>query len=444
MRIYELSKKINIGNKEIIAKLAELDITAKSHLSSIDKDTASKLTDIFKQKAKQKSILSEKEESPIKEDDKVIVPEHIKFFGLKKLPFENVPDPKFFFDEGDYARIHNQITGSLKAGRGLIIVTGPIGSGKTTMSQMIKSDFPENIRLIWMAEPPSNSTYLYLFLAQELGLQPTSSEKTFVMRDIRNALLKINSEGKKCLVIMDESHLISDDVVNGIRLLNNLEEGSIKLIQLLLLGQEELMEKINRPEMEPFKQRIAALEILGKMNVDGIRKYVSHRIQVAGGTPSLISDTGWEALSIAFNSGGTPRTINSLCDRSFNVAFEQEKTVVDAQDIYEATQRIGLRTDVFHYIVSLKNRERKGQEPHPAADKPAPETVPSDKEPSPSIVKKAEQSSREAINEVPDTSVIRMWLTKLFPADQKGLKIPMLFLLLFIMILILIIFFTEL
>jgi len=356
---------------------------------------------------------------------------YTEHFDLNILPFENVPDPLFFYDQGDHARIRKQISGSLQSGRGLIVVTGPIGSGKTTLSQMIKSDFPEDIKLIWMAEPPANSTELYLFLAQELGLQPLSSEKTFVMRDIRNGLLKINSEGKKCLVIMDESHLMSDDVFNGIRLLNNLEEGSMKLIQLLLLGQEELMEKINRPEMEPFKQRIAALEILGKMHVDGIRNYVSHRIQVAGGTPALISDTGWQALSIAFNSGGTPRTINSLCDRSFNVAFERGKPVVDAQDIYEATQRIGLRTDVFHYIVSLKNRERKSQESHPAADKPVPETAPSGKEhPSPPLTRKAEQTGREAVYKVPETAGIRKMITEVSRADQKSLKGPVTLLLL--------------
>jgi len=287
---------------------------------------------------------------------------YTQHFRLNKLPFENVPDPQFFYNQGDHARIRQQISGSLESGRGLIVVTGPIGSGKTTLSQMIKADFPESIKLIWMAEPPANSNDLYLFLAQELELNPSSSEKTFVMRDIRNALLKTESEGKKCLVIIDESHLMSDDVINGIRLLNNLEEGSKKLIQLLLLGQEELMEKINRPAMEPFKQRIAALETLGKMNVDMVGKYIDHRIKVAGGSTDLISDTGWEALSIAFHAGGTHRTINSLCDRSFNIAYERNKSVVDAHDVYEATQRLGLRTDVFHYIISLKSKERDKQE----------------------------------------------------------------------------------
>ncbi len=363
---------------------------------------------------------------------------YAQHFNLNLLPFENVPDPLFFYDQGDHARIRKQISGSLQSGRGLIVVTGPIGSGKTTLSQMIKSDFPEDIKVIWMAEPPANSSDLYLFLAQELGLQPTSSEKTFVMRDIRNALLKINSEGKKCLVIMDESHLMSEDVINGIRLLNNLEEGSTKLIQLLLLGQEELMEKINKPEMAPFKQRIAALETLGKMNIDRVLKYITHRIQVAGGAPNLISDTGWEALSIAFSSGGTPRTINSLCDRSFNVAYERNKLNVDAQDVYEATQRMGLVTDVFHYIILLNNRERKKLESQQATDNAAPETAPPSPEkeqPIPPVTKKTEQKKKvttnNEISEIPGAKIDVSEksyddIAKSIKAkyEQKGLVVP--------------------
>lgn len=375
---------------------------------------------------------------------------YVQHFNLNLLPFENVPDPLFFYDQGDHARIRKQISGSLQSGRGLIVVTGPIGSGKTTLSQMIKSDFPDNIKLIWMAEPPASSSDLYLFLAQELGIQPSSSEKTFVMRDIRNALLRINAEGKKCLVIVDESHLMTEDVINGIRLLNNLEEGSLKLIQLLLLGQDELMEKINRPEMAPFKQRIAALETLGKMNVDGVMRYIKHRINIAGGTPNLISNTGWEALSIAFSAGGTPRTINSLCDRSFNVAYERNKPVVDAQDIYEATQRMGMVTDVFHYIIMLNNQERKKQESQPKDTDSSLETTtppltaattpaPAEDQPSAVAARKIEHKSHIIQDVIQDISPMKIDTSEKSFDDiantikakyeQKSLKIPMIVLL---------------
>ncbi|MBU4176170.1 MAG: AAA family ATPase [Proteobacteria bacterium] len=344
---------------------------------------------------------------------------YTKHFDLNKLPFENVPDPMFFFDEGNYARVRNRIRESLRAGRGLMVVTGPIGSGKTTLSQMIKLDFSSDIRFIWMAEPLASSTDLFLFVAQELGLKPSTSERTFVIRDIRNALLKINSEGSKCLVIIDESHLMSDDTINGIRLLNNLEEGSTKLIQILLLGQEELIATINRPEMEPFKQRIATLEILGRMNGDRIRKYISHRIEVAGGQPSIFSDTGWEAVVLAFGSGSVPRVINLLCDRSLNSAFEKEKTTVDVDDVYEAAEGIGLTKEVFHYKIALKQKENN-QHVQSAGENDS--------------IKEAATLS-EPTQKESETGV------SIYDTDQKGLKIPILFLVLSTASLILSIFF---
>ena len=346
-----------------------------------------------------------------------------KHFDLRKLPFENVPDPLFFFDEGDHRQVRSRVDNSLEAGRGLIIVTGPIGSGKTTLSQMIKSDFSQDIRLIWMAEPPGSSSDLLLFLVEELGLQPSSQDRVFVLRDIREALLKINAEGGRCLLIIDESHLMTDDTLNGIRLLNNLEEGSLKLIQVLLLGQEEILDKINKPEMEPFKQRIAALEIIGQMDTDRVRDYVAHRIHVAGGEPSLLTDTGWEAVKIAFHSGGTPRTINSLLDRTFSVAHEREKKEIDAQDVYEATQRLGLKTDVFHYIVSLKTREREQRSQVADSNKPAvspePErtVVPEEPPASPKVQTTVQHAApRPAYEYTPDPG-------------QKGLKVPVIILL---------------
>ena len=280
-------------------------------------------------------------------------------FNLKMLPFENVPDPAFFFDEGDHSRIHNHVRESIKAGRGLTVVSGPIGSGKTTLSQMIISELSNNLKLIWMAEPPGNSMDLFLFIAQELGLNPSSPERVFVIRDIKDTLSRIVSNGSTCLMIIDESHLMTDDTLNGVRMLNNLEEGSTKLIQILLLGQEELIDTINRPEMEAFKQRIATMEIMGKMDSNGIRKYISHRIHVAGGRQSIFDDTGWEALMLAFGSGNTPRIINLLSDRSLNAAFEREKTAVDVDDVYKAAEGMGLQKEVFFYKIALKEKGKR-------------------------------------------------------------------------------------
>jgi general secretion pathway protein A len=371
---------------------------------------------------------------------------YTKYFDLNKLPFENVPDPIFFFDQGDYHRVRIRITESLKAGRGLIVVTGPIGSGKTTMSQMIKSDFSDDMKLIWIAEPPANSTDLFLFISQELGITPTTSERVFVLRDIRDALLKINSEGNKCLMIIDESHLMADDVLDGIRILNNLEEGSTKLIQILLLGQMEIMEKINRPEMQPFKQRIAAIEIIGKMDAEGIRKYISYRIEVAGGQSSLFSDTGWEALVLASGTGGgIPRVINSLCDRSLNAAFERQKTIVDIDDVSGVAEGMGIDKEIFHYKIALRSKKKNNQSPDNGGSTSVKESEALNKEPAHLPDKESEKPAikiKKSQSESPKSIPTRFNTTvSASETDQKNLKIPMLFLSLSIVALVLSIFF---
>jgi general secretion pathway protein A len=360
---------------------------------------------------------------------------YIEHFGLSKLPFENVPDPAFFFNDGDYHRIRSRLEDALKAGRGLILVTGPIGSGKTTLSQMIKPDLSDGIKLIWTAEPPRNSKDLMIYLIQELGLKPSPSKRVFYLRDIREALLSINSNGGKCLMIIDESHLISVDTLNGIRLLNNLEEGSSKLIQVLLLGQQELIEKINQPEMEPFKQRIAALEIIGKMSADRVRKYVTHRIRVAEGDPSILTKSGWEAIGVAFNNGGIPRTINTLCDQSFIVAHEKNKTKINAHDVYEATKRMGLKTDVFHYIVALKSKERKVQTHSATKSDFGSETE--------TLRVGPDERPGETVREhnISENEVSRWPQAFMLKTEQKGSKMPILFLVISIMTLVFSIFF---
>lgn len=271
--------------------------------------------------------------------------------NLHKLPFENVPDPDFFYDSGDFSRIFANLTDSLQAGRGLMVVTGAIGSGKTTLSQMVMNEFSASLKLIWMAEPPESGIDILIFIARELGLSPTDDNRVFLLNDVRSALL---SGGNRCLLILDEAHLMSDEVVNTLRSLSNLELKSKKLIQMMLLGQDELLEIINRPEMLPFKQRIALLEVIGRMERREVRDYIRFRLKAAGGNPETFTEDAIAA--IAMGSGGVPRVINSLCDKALYHAGLKNCQIADVEDIYDAAQGMVDRKSIFQFMLGIRYR----------------------------------------------------------------------------------------
>lgn len=276
-------------------------------------------------------------------------------FGLRCLPFENVPDPAFFFNQGDYLRVRQRITGALDAGRGLMVVAGPIGSGKTTLSQRLMADLPAGTLNLWLAEPPATDREILQALLRRLGYPIEWESRVLALGALRDRLLEIRDRGGRFLLVVDESHKFADEGLETIRLLNNLEEGPSKLLQVLLLGQEELTEMLTRAGREAFRQRIANFEILGRMSPAQVRDYVHHRLRLAGGDPSLMPDPLIEAIAEA--AEGIPRLTNSLCDRSLLYACENRRDRVDAKDLLRAAEDLGLYRKVFHRIVAQGRTE---------------------------------------------------------------------------------------
>jgi type II secretory pathway predicted ATPase ExeA len=276
-------------------------------------------------------------------------------FSLNRLPFENVSDPANFFQQGDYSRVLSRMIDSFRAEKGLMVVAGPIGTGKTTLSQKLIVSVPEKTRVIWLGEPPETSDELLLFLTHELHITPESAARVFVLRDIKEYLLKLRNEGNRCLLIIDEVHKISDDVLECLRLLNNLEQGSSKLIQMLLIGQEEFLDKLSRPHLESFKQRISWLEAIGKMTPSQTHGYIKHRLKVAGSQSTIFTDNAIEAIVAA--TRGTPRLVNTFCDRALRVSYESGDTVVDVDSVRRAADEIGLGSEVFLWVANHRTEE---------------------------------------------------------------------------------------
>jgi len=294
---------------------------------------------------------------------------YVSHFGLRLLPFENVPDPAFFFDDGEYQRILRRLTSAVGSGRGLMVVAGPIGAGKTTLSQKLMADLPESTVHLWLAEPPGTDRELFQLLLQRLGARLDWDSRVLALGVLRDKLLKLHAAGGTFLVVVDESHKFSDEGLEAIRLLNNLEQGASKLLQVLMLGQQELIGMLTGPSHEAFRQRIANMEVLGRMKPSQVRDYVRHRLRVAGGDPGIFPDLLLDAIAEA--AEGIPRLTNSLCDRALRNAFEGGRRIVDTKDLLQAAEEVGVYRKAFHFLVG---RERSETAPtSPAAPTPAPE-----------------------------------------------------------------------
>lgn len=279
-------------------------------------------------------------------------------FGFRLLPFENVPDPLFFFNQGQYNEVLKILMDSVAAGRGLTVLAGPIGSGKTTLSKQFAGYLIKTTKIIWLAEPPDSFDDLVLFIGEEIGIETKKKSRLFLLRDIRARLLAIRRKGLRCLLIVDESHRMTKGVLEGIRILTNLEEGSAKLLQILLLGQEELVENLNLDEMKALKQRISTLRSLDRLDPDKARHYILHRLRLGGGKPDVFSDHALNMISLF--AGGIPRVINSFCHHSLRVAYESEKKTVEPEHVHNAAQELALAKETFHYLLRLRQSTESG------------------------------------------------------------------------------------
>jgi len=262
------------------------------------------------------------------------------YFGLNTPPFENTPDPAFFFMGARYRETLALMIHSVISRKGLICITGSVGTGKTTLSRVLTSHLPEETIVISLVHPKAKSTELTSFVAHSLKLTQTPDSYLLLNELIREELIKIDDAGGRCVLIIDEAQFMSDELFQEVLFFTNLETSQHKLIQIFLLGQKELLDKINRPEMRQLSQRISVTKFLRSMDRAQSIQYIKHRLITAGGSPDIFSD---EALDlIASNSGGIPRIVNRICDATLLKAFMLQKETAETAEVQLAISDLGL------------------------------------------------------------------------------------------------------
>jgi general secretion pathway protein A len=250
------------------------------------------------------------------------------YFGLKDKPFSIAPDPQYLYMSERHREALAHLIYGLQSDGGFVLLTGEVGTGKTTVCRCLLEQVPEDAEIAFVLNPKVTAVELLATICDELGIgYPEGNQSIKVFVDgINKYLLDTHANGRKTVLIIDEAQNLSVDVLEQIRLLTNLETNKQKLLQVIMLGQPELKAMLERPELRQLAQRITARYHLEPLSQQEMVGYIGHRLKVAGVERPLFPAATIRKLYRL--SGGVPRLINLLCDRALLGAYVKEQNTV--------------------------------------------------------------------------------------------------------------------
>ncbi len=265
---------------------------------------------------------------------------YLSHFSLNERPFSISPDPRFLFMSNRYREALAHLTYGVEDGGGFVLLTGEVGTGKTTVCRCLLQQLPDNTRLAFVLNPKLNSVELLATICDELDIKyPDNCNSLKILTDrLSDYLLKCYQKDLSVVVMIDEAQNIATEVLEQIRLLTNLETNQKKLLQIILVGQPELQEKLAKRELRQLAQRITARYHLRPLNLKETMAYVMHRVKIAGSKKNLFSRKSIELMHV--KTAGIPRLINTICDRALVAACSRNKHQVDHKIMAEAVSDV--------------------------------------------------------------------------------------------------------
>ncbi len=254
---------------------------------------------------------------------------YLAHYNFTQLPFRNTPDPRFFYETPRHNEALANLIYAVEQRRGFVLLSGEIGSGKTLVTHLLLQHLEDHAQIALVRNTHLNSSQLIRLICDEFSIQvPPHADKATMLLSINQFLIQQLAEDRLVVVIIDEAQNLSDKVLEELRMLSNLETSSDKLLQIVLVGQPELREKVSQPHLEQLRQRIALSYHLEPLTLDEITAYISHRLKIAGAEHKA-QFTLDAVAKVARFSRGTPRIINGLCDNALLYGFTAKTHVID-------------------------------------------------------------------------------------------------------------------
>ena len=261
---------------------------------------------------------------------------YLEHFGLHEPPFRITPHTDFFFDGANRGAMLDALIYAITHDEGIVKISGEVGSGKTMLCRVLMERLPDNITIVYLANPSLSREDILYAIADELHLDiPDNARASLVLRTLQNHLIQAFSAGRQVVVLIDEAHAMPVETLEQIRLLSNLESNRHKLLQLVLFGQPELNDILARADMRQLKERITHNFGLAPLVRDDIASYLDFRMRAAGYRgPSVFTPAALKMIVQA--SHGLTRRINILADKALLAAFATGSHQVDAKEAQAA------------------------------------------------------------------------------------------------------------
>jgi general secretion pathway protein A len=238
-----------------------------------------------------------------------------EFYGFREAPFNLTPDPRFLFFSDKHREAFNHVLFGIRERKGFIQITGEVGAGKTTVCRAILAELGASYKTALILNPMVTSTQMMRMILTELGLAPRKLDRTAYLELLNKYLLDQTTAGNDVVLIIDEAQDLEEELLEQVRLLSNLETDQRKLLQIVLIGQPELREKLNRKGLRQLRQRITVRYHLAALDRFETERYIAHRLRVAGanGRPTF---SPWAVRRIHGYAAGVPRLVNAVCDKA--------------------------------------------------------------------------------------------------------------------------------
>jgi general secretion pathway protein A len=267
---------------------------------------------------------------------------YLEYYGLKDPPFDLAPNPRFLFFSAKHREAFNHLLYGIRERKGFVQLTGEIGAGKTTTCRAMLRELGDRFSTALILNPALEPDQLLRAIAMEFGLAAKNLDRLETLSLLNQFLIDLVFKGRDAVLIIDEAQTLGLDLLEQIRLLSNLETDDRKLIQIVLMGQPELRDRLEDPKLRQLRQRITVRFHLRPLKRFELWPYIQHRLSVAGsrGEPTFTIGALWRINRYA---KGIPRLVNAVCDKALLAGFVHRKRQID------------------HHLAGLAIRELEGE-----------------------------------------------------------------------------------